>query len=165
MFKKSNKFIVSILLLTMVTTLILSTSAFAVSYEGTTSDGFMWVEAIPLTGSASSTIVGYSGNGGDITIPNQINSTPVIFISNDVFSNCKSITSVTIPSSVVNIGDRAFSGCANLTKVTMPNSIKSIGDYAFSDCTNLSEMNLPDSVINIGCYAFKGTKWLENYKN
>ena len=166
MFKKSNKFIMSILLLTMVTTLFLSTTAFAVSYEGTTSDGFMWVEAIPPTGDASCTIVGYSGNGGDITIPNQINNTPVKFISNNnVFSNSKSITSVTIPSSVVSIGDGAFSGCTNLTKVIMPNSIKTIGDYAFSDCTNLSEMKLPDSVTFIGCYAFKGTKWLENYKN
>ncbi|KNY30098.1 leucine-rich repeat protein [Pseudobacteroides cellulosolvens] len=166
MFKKSNKFIVSILLLTMFTALILSTSAFAVSYEGTTTDGFMWVESIPLTGPASCTIIGYNGNGGDITIPSQINNVPVKFISNNnVFSNCKSITSVIIPSSVVNIGDSAFSGCTNLTKVTMQNGIKSIGDYAFSDCTNLSEMNLPDSVINIGCYAFKGTKWLENYKS
>src|ERR1017187_1892992 len=50
-------------------------------------------------------ITGYTGSGGDVTIPETINGLPV-----------------------VSIGDWAFYG-ASLTSVTIPNTVKNIGGY------------------------------------
>ena len=55
-------------------------------------------------------------------------------IGDNVFSDCSSLTSVTIPNSVTTIGGYAFSVCSSLTSVTIPNSVTEIGDYAFSLC-------------------------------
>ena len=52
---------------------------------------------------------------------------------------CKSLQSITIPTSVTSIGDKAFSGCESLKSVTIPNSVTSIGNRAFSWCTHLDE--------------------------
>lgn len=40
------------------------------------------------------------------------------------------------------IGYRAFLGCTSLTSVTIPDSVIRISESAFADCTNLSEIIL-----------------------
>ena len=52
---------------------------------------------------------------GDITIPSSINVNEVEY-------------------SVTSIGDKAFSDCKSLTSITIPNSVTSIGSDAFGDC-------------------------------
>ena len=84
-----------------------------------------------------------------ITIPNSVTS-----IGDEAFYDCTSLTSVTIPNSVTSIGDDAFSGCTSLTSVTIPNSVTSIGDWAFAGCTSLTSVTIPNSVTSIGDYAF-----------
>ncbi len=78
------------------------------------------------------------------------------------FYGCKSLTSITIPSSVTNIGEFAFKGCVSLTSITIPNSVTSIGEYAFRGCTGLSSVTIPNSVTSIGKYAFKGCTGLSS---
>ncbi len=84
-----------------------------------------------------------------LTIPNSVTS-----IGDIAFFHCSGLTSVTIPNSVTSIGDDAFRGCSGLTSVTIPNSVTSIGDYAFGDCSGLISVTIGNSVTSIGDYAF-----------
>jgi hypothetical protein len=59
-------------------------------------------------------ITGYIGPGGAVTIPETINSLPVLTIGNGAFQNKNSLTSVIIPDSATDIGDFAFASCTNL---------------------------------------------------
>ena len=70
------------------------------------------------------------------------------------FSNCTSLTNVTILDSVTSIGDYAFNGCYYLQSITIGNSVTSIGDYAFNGCESLQSITIGNSVTNIGDYAF-----------
>ncbi|MCD8012510.1 MAG: leucine-rich repeat protein, partial [Lachnospiraceae bacterium] len=69
-------------------------------------------------------------------------------------SRSYSLTSVSIPDTVVQIGDSAFSDCRGLTEISIPASVTSIGDYAFSYNTSLTSLVIPDGVTSIGERAF-----------
>ncbi len=70
-------------------------------------------------------------------------------ISNSAFSDCTSLTSITIPDGVTSIGDFAFYFCRSLTSITIPDGVTSIGDHAFSGCTSL-KYNEYDNALYIG---------------
>lgn len=71
-----------------------------------------------------------------------------------LFSSCKELTSIDIPSGVTSIGDSAFSYCESLTSVTIPNTVTSINNSAFYNCRSLTSMVIPNSVLTIGDTAF-----------
>ena len=75
---------------------------------------------------------------------------------NYAFNWCTSLSSVTIPDSVLSIGDYAFFNCTNLTGMTIPESVSSIGPWAFYNCTSLSSITIPNSVTSINWGAFEG---------
>jgi hypothetical protein len=79
------------------------------------------------------TITGYTGSGGGVVIPSTLTGLSVTSIGNDVFYNCLSLTSVSIPGSVSSIGDLAFA-FSGLTSITIPGSVTSIGYRAFDGC-------------------------------
>src|SRR5208282_2345888 len=99
------------------------------------------------------TITGYTGSGGDVTIPDTINGLPVTSIGRAAFWFCTSLTDVTIPNSVTSIGDYAFYNCTSLASVIIGTNVTSIGSYAFIYC-NLASLIIPDSVTSIGDTAF-----------
>ena len=87
-------------------------------------------------------------------------------IADSAFEYCRSLTSVTIPDSVISIDDNAFEGCTSLTSITIPNSVTSIGNSAFYGCESLTNIIIPNSVTSIGYYAFYGCYFtLENFVN
>ena len=90
----------------------------------------------------------YSGN---VVIPSTITSGGATYnvtnISNDAFTGCTGVTSVTIPNSVKVIGSNAFSGCTSLATVTIGSGVKSIGSGAFSGCTALVKVTLNSEAI------------------
>ena len=86
----------------------------------------------------------YSDENTEITnlvIPDGVTS-----ISNTVFYNCSSLTSVIISNSVTSIGS-AFANCTGLTAVTIGNSVTSISDYAFNGCTGLTTVTINNNSI------------------
>ena len=92
---------------------------------------------------------------GELVIPSTYEGKPVTSIGEYAFTDCISLTSITIPDSVTSIGKKAFAHCSSLTSVTIGNSVTSIGDLAFYDSVSLTSVTIPDSVISIGNRAFE----------
>lgn len=67
-------------------------------------------------------------------IPSTIDS-----IGRGAFVYCKSLTSITIPNSVINIDYMAFSG-TGLSYIYIPESVKYIGDAPFCGCSDLKSI-------------------------
>ena len=91
---------------------------------------------------------------GELVIPSSYKGKPVTTIGDSAFSECSSLTSVTIPDSVTSIGGEAFRGCSSLTSVTIGVSVTIIGGEAFWGCTGLTKVTIPKSVNSIGEGAF-----------
>lgn len=100
-------------------------------------------------------------------------------IPDGLFKGSSLLTSVDIPSNVVELGSECFTGCSKLTEVTMADSVRTMGSGCFKDCDNLSTVTLskslkavpsasfqndkaltyimlPDSVMSVGLGAFSG---------
>ena len=69
-------------------------------------------------------------------VTNLIIPSSVIEIKQYAFTDCQSLSSVTIYKGCKTIGKEAFGGCNNITSITFPSTLDSIGDFAF-DCGKL----------------------------
>lgn len=82
----------------------------------------------------------------------------VTSIGRYAFSNCKQLTDIIIPDTILKIGDWAFNGCVGLTSITLPKNLLEIGEYAFINCENLQtvkfEANTKLTVIGKGAFVF-----------
>src|SRR5574344_177528 len=80
-------------------------------------------------------VIGLLLNMTNIKVPSEIKHEgkkyKVIGIGNNAFYDCRSLTSITIPNSVILIGDYVFWGCSGLTSITIPSTVTSIGNNAF----------------------------------
>jgi hypothetical protein len=101
------------------------------------------------------TIYAYSGNGGNVIIPETINGKPITKIGHRMFESSQ-LTSITIPNSVTSIESYAFLN-NQLTSVTIPNSITYI-DYGVFQNNQLTNVTIPNSVTSIGDDAFAGNR-------
>lgn len=63
---------------------------------------------------------------------------------------------------VTSIGPGAFRDCRFLTKVNLPETLLEIGHAAFADCQNLESVHIPSSVTHIGSFAFGACEQLAN---
>src|SRR5215471_18204809 len=79
-------------------------------------------------------IVGYTGSGGSVTIPSDVNGVPVTGIGDNAFLNNTNITAIKIPDSVTNIGQMAFDSCSELRSITCGKGVAQIRPYAFNNC-------------------------------
>ncbi len=84
------------------------------------------------------------------TIPT---SASVTKIAGDAFEY-SGLTSITIPSNIVEIGSYAFAKCSLLTEVTISEGVERILNNAFNGCTLLGSIAIPASVTTIGFAAF-----------
>lgn len=88
------------------------------------------------------TITGYTGPGGDVTIPDMVDGLPVTRIKRYAFEQRTSLTRVSIPDSVISIGDNAFQFCTQLTAVTLGKSVTLIGLSPFQGCARLTTITV-----------------------
>jgi hypothetical protein len=102
------------------------------------------------------TITGYTGTGGEVTIPSTIDGLLVTQIGARAFLYCSSLTSIIIPNRITTIGDYVFRGCSNLTSITIPDSVTRIGSVAFGSCTRLTGVYFKGNAPSIGAGAFDG---------
>ncbi len=124
----------------------------AVAKIATSADAPDWTYT--TINSTEARITGYKGTDRIVTIPNVIGGLPVREISG-VFDGNKSITDVTIPTSIKVIGTRSFYNCASLRSVNIPESVTTIESNAFSGCKALKKIVVPSSVSTVNYYAFQ----------
>ena len=99
-------------------------------------------------------ITDYNGTDESVSVPSQLGGCNVTDIGDGAFSDCTSLTSITIPDGVTSIGESAFYDCTSLASITIPDGVTSIDDSTFYGCTSLASITIPDSVTSIGAYAF-----------
>jgi hypothetical protein len=135
---------------------------------GTTLDGLaavLWDAPVPFlytTNNGAITITGYTGVGGDVSIPDTINGLPVTAIGNNAFANLTSINSIAIGTNITSVGSDTFIFCSGMTNVIIGSGVTTIGNYAFDGCSALSNANIPDSVGSMGVEIFLGCTNLTN---
>lgn len=112
--------------------------------DTTTEDGF-------ILSDDGTQLKGYTGAGGDITIPEG-----VVTIDGGVFANKAEITGVVMPATVTTLGTGVFQGCTNMRTISLGASLSSIPAQTFRECTSLGEVSIPGSVSTIGSHAFYG---------
>ena len=90
-------------------------------------------------------------------LPSTISS-----IGNDAFYYCRELASVNIPEGVTSIGAWAFYDCQKLTSVTLPSTLTSLGQRAFEDCSSLTQITIPKGVTSLEDGVFDDCTNLQN---
>lgn len=93
---------------------------------------------------------------GKVVIPEQIEGKAVTIVGEKAFYNKKTITSIEIPASVVNIEENAIAVCPNLTQISFAENSKltTIKYCAFRRNKSLTEITIPVNVTDIDNDAF-----------
>ena len=65
-------------------------------------------------------------------------------VSNNAFSGCSAMETVTLPDGLTSIEYNAFFGCSVLKEIKIPESVTGIGYHAFYNCSSLTNVELPD---------------------
>ena len=77
-------------------------------------------------------------------------------IGDFAFKDCRSLTSLNLPSGITSIGEEAFYRCSGLTSLSLPSGVTSIGKYAFSDCSSLASIYVyAEKMPKMGSYVFQ----------
>ena len=79
----------------------------------------------------------------------------LLAVGEDCFFSSTALHNISIPNSVRSIGDCAFSGCNGLTRVTLGSGLKGIGSQAFNGCSSLSGIVIPEGVPAIEAFTFQ----------
>ena len=92
---------------------------------------------------------GYSGAGGDVAVPGEINGGTVDVIDINVFTG-ETITALSLPETVLELRSNAITWCPNLVSVSLPQSLVVINRLNFGNCGALAEVTIPAGVRYIG---------------
>jgi hypothetical protein len=118
------------------------------------------------TSSSAATITSYTGPGGDVIIPSQLENLPVTTIAHGAFFSRTNVFTLAIPETVTDIAEIVFSGCIALTAFTVvPENpaFSSLEGVLFNKtqtvilkCPQLKagSYTIPNTVDTIAPYAF-----------
>lgn len=129
----------------------------ATAAAATTDDGLTYTVA-----NNEVTITGYNGAGGDLTIPAEIEGSPVTALGKTCFRasanpGADKLTSIVVPDSVKTIGTGAFFGCKELTSITLPKECSAQSTSSlFRDCAKLEKIEIPSGFASVGNLMFSG---------
>lgn len=101
-------------------------------------------------------ITKYNGKEANVTLPAEIEGTPVCEVGFYCFEANFQLESVTLPETVDIIGEGAFMDCASLSQINIPANLKEVQRGAFVGCTSIPEMTLPATVERVWEEAFTG---------
>ena len=153
--KRSKRYVSLTLVFSLLLGLLCMLVPAAVAAE--TADGLVYEEV-----NEEITITGYTGAGGEVVIPAEIDGKPVVAIGRQAFRpsanpSANNITNLVIPNSVKNIiGAGLFRGCENLISVTFPEDVVIDSTASmFRDCTALESITIPKNLTEIGNAMFQ----------
>lgn len=95
--------------------------------------------------------------GGDVVIPNTVETTKIVDYEFEGGSNLESIV---LPPQITSLGNFCFHKCSNLVRVTKSDNsgLTAIGTRCFGDCFKLVEIPpLAEGITIIPNWAFLGT--------
>ena len=75
-------------------------------------------------------------------------------ISNDTFSNCFSVSEMSLPSRISSFGNNSFNNCYNWKNVVIPSNVTDLPSSVFSQCRSFTSLTIPSSITSIGSSAF-----------
>jgi len=97
----------------------------------------------------------------DISLRNVVLPSSLKIVDEYMFSNCKSLTSLSLPEGIVSVGDSAFSD-SGLTSLSWPSAVRTVPRYCFYGCSNLESVSIDVPLQQIGTYAFAKCSSLRN---
>ena len=126
---------------------------------------------------SQSAIVTYDGEGtngdksdperytGKVVIPSTVTyngrTINVTKLSRDAFYNCKSLTEVVLPNTIIEIGNDCFYDCTSLNKADLPDNIETIREGAFTN-TKIKTVKFPKTLKYLGFYSYHGCSELNS---
>lgn len=117
-------------------------------------------------------IVGYTGSGGDIVIPEELGGLPTTQMRRNVFIENDDIYTVHLPSTMKDISEEQFCLCSNLKSITVAAGNKtytSVDGVLYTNkgktiqlhpAAHSTEYDIPKGVTRVGGYAFFTNKEL-----
>ena len=102
-------------------------------------------------------ITGYSGAGGAVAVPSEINGQPVYSLQWGMFNNTPDVTAVSLPDTLQALGSNVLFSCAGLTELTIPASVAFIDSGCFSWNDNLKSVTFLGAVPRFGGEVFSVT--------
>ena len=91
-------------------------------------------------------ITKYTGTGGNVVIPSELDGFTVTKIGPTAFRDLKTVTAVDIADTVTNIDAGAFANCSELSQVELPAELAEMSAHAFYNCDKLTEIFIPKSL-------------------
>lgn len=147
-----------------------SNSTVEVTFRGYNSDdeyvsGYYGDVVIPSTVTYNGTTYTVTEIGSAFSSNESVTSItiPETVIKINGFGGCSNLVSVNIPSGVTRLPDRAFSGCSSLASITIPENVQTMGEYVFNECNSLKSVILPEGVERIEKQAFYGCSSLKSF--